>query len=680
MPKYNITGPDGKKFTINAPEGATEQDALAFIKAKHYDKPVTVKKNDALIDKIKDSPVGGFVRGLRDPIDAGAQLLEAGLQKIGVDTGAIDKAVGLPGADEAYKQSEQDYRQNWRKGKELGLDGGRLAGNVVGTLPIASALAPAAATTLPAMAMQGAKVGATTSLMNPVDSSKGDVLNQKTEQAIGGAVLGGIAPVLVNTVAKGLSSLAQKTKQVFNPETVKTVAGNIQSELGKRGIDFERLSDGVKQSMLNDVHKAINTGKELNFDALAKKASFDRLRMRSTLGQLTGDPMQVTFEKNTAGIAGVGDELSNLFNQQNRQLVDTLPKVSSETLDNGAKVVNALKGIDAQNLSKAKNLYDQALKSGGKNIPLNGKTISHHVDAELGKNLMRESLPGDLRTYLSKIQDKPVTLGDAQSKIHAINAGISKQFDRSDKAASIVKEKLRQHMQKAAQSAGADTAQIFKQADKAFMQRMRLQDQVPALKAAVKDAAPDDFITKHVISSTAKVRDVLALRAQLKSSPEAWDAVKQEVAKHIRDAATNGKADEFAKFSASGFDRALKNIGMPKLRTIFNKEELTLFKDMSVAANAIAQQPAGAAVNNSGTSQAVANLAQRFSGIPYIKELFVQPLGNFFRQGKIEQAMNPNLLKAAQKVKPKQLPPELVRRLTIGSAATAYPLMEGANK
>lgn len=32
MPKYKITGPDGKSYVVNAPEGASQDDVLAYVK------------------------------------------------------------------------------------------------------------------------------------------------------------------------------------------------------------------------------------------------------------------------------------------------------------------------------------------------------------------------------------------------------------------------------------------------------------------------------------------------------------------------------------------------------------------------------------------------------------------------------------------------------------------------
>src|SRR6202035_2014026 len=35
MPTFNITAPDGTKYTVEGPEGATEQQALEKVKAQH---------------------------------------------------------------------------------------------------------------------------------------------------------------------------------------------------------------------------------------------------------------------------------------------------------------------------------------------------------------------------------------------------------------------------------------------------------------------------------------------------------------------------------------------------------------------------------------------------------------------------------------------------------------------
>lgn len=44
MPKFDVTGPDGQTYTVNAPEGASEADAISFVKTQYYSTPSTPKK------------------------------------------------------------------------------------------------------------------------------------------------------------------------------------------------------------------------------------------------------------------------------------------------------------------------------------------------------------------------------------------------------------------------------------------------------------------------------------------------------------------------------------------------------------------------------------------------------------------------------------------------------------
>lgn len=91
------------------------------------------------VDKVLNSPIGGVVRGARDVVDGGAQLLTRGLEA----------AMPSGSAAEAYfrderkrveginREAERDYQQNWRRGEMQPneFDTGRVAGNVLATLP-----------------------------------------------------------------------------------------------------------------------------------------------------------------------------------------------------------------------------------------------------------------------------------------------------------------------------------------------------------------------------------------------------------------------------------------------------------------------------------------------------------------------------------------------------------------
>lgn len=106
MPDFIITSPDGQKFKVSAPEGATADDALAYVQAQHQGAPATTEAPPATSEAppastgappMKPSLTGaykrtlgdaaewekglslsGVMRGLTDLRDAGSQLIGRG--------------------------------------------------------------------------------------------------------------------------------------------------------------------------------------------------------------------------------------------------------------------------------------------------------------------------------------------------------------------------------------------------------------------------------------------------------------------------------------------------------------------------------------------------------------------------------------------------------------------------
>ena len=78
MPKYRITSPDGRTLEINAPDGATQDQALEYAKSQWLKGPSAEPKAEGPAtspSKLKGSALGGVFMGLRDAVDGGAQLL-----------------------------------------------------------------------------------------------------------------------------------------------------------------------------------------------------------------------------------------------------------------------------------------------------------------------------------------------------------------------------------------------------------------------------------------------------------------------------------------------------------------------------------------------------------------------------------------------------------------------------
>ena len=83
MPKYEVTGPDGKRYEVDAPEGATGEDAMAYIAREVYNRGVTAPES------VQPTEDPGFFSNM-------GQLLKSGY---GQAKAAVEVAPGLAGAD-----------------------------------------------------------------------------------------------------------------------------------------------------------------------------------------------------------------------------------------------------------------------------------------------------------------------------------------------------------------------------------------------------------------------------------------------------------------------------------------------------------------------------------------------------------------------------------------------------
>ncbi len=176
------------------------------------------------------------VKGLRDPIDGGAQLLTnilpASVVKAGnsLNNWLADKTglVGrLPegGVDQQVRSAEQDYQAQRTASGESGFDGYRVLGNVVNPANIAiGAKLPAAASLLGRVGV-GVAGGGLTSLLNPV--TEGDFGTEKAKQIGVGMVAGGLVPAITGGIARVISPNASVNPnlQLLKDSGVKPTVG-----------------------------------------------------------------------------------------------------------------------------------------------------------------------------------------------------------------------------------------------------------------------------------------------------------------------------------------------------------------------------------------------------------------------------------------------------------------------
>ena len=65
MPKYEITSPDGKRFEVTAPEGATQEQVLSYAQSKFAETPTAQPAQPAepsSMERLGKAAVGGFMQ------------------------------------------------------------------------------------------------------------------------------------------------------------------------------------------------------------------------------------------------------------------------------------------------------------------------------------------------------------------------------------------------------------------------------------------------------------------------------------------------------------------------------------------------------------------------------------------------------------------------------------------
>lgn len=223
MSKYRITSPDGQTYEINAPDGATQDEVMAYAQ-KNFKMAATPKTEvkqpeQSLTDKVIQGAANLFGGGLRGAGSVGSTILAAddlasNLSPVGMIRKAVtNKMQGKPllsnvsdvsGVMERDKVRREDMTQGL---EEFGIDrnslafkGGKLAGEVAGTAGTGGIVANTARAVLPvAMATKAAP------LLNAIGSG-GMSTGANTLSAganmgtrvLGGAISGGASAGLVN--------------------------------------------------------------------------------------------------------------------------------------------------------------------------------------------------------------------------------------------------------------------------------------------------------------------------------------------------------------------------------------------------------------------------------------------------------------------------------------------------
>jgi hypothetical protein len=684
---------NGKPLVIDEPPAQTSKP-----KYEVYDGEIVDPGSNApsTFQNVQASTPGRFVQGMRDPIDALAQIAPRAVSGVTSGFGFFPNRVSeffdseAKRVDQITSQNEEDYqaaRQSIAVDGEPGLDVARFAGNVVSPANLAAASRLPQAVTTGGRIAAGALAGGVGGAFNPVDmaKTKGTFAEQKAKQmgfgAIGGGVVAPIAGMLGDKIAKIIESSAASSPKI-NAQQAQSLAEKVAKD---SGLSWDDMDESARRDVLDTVVNAIRDRKSgLDPAAVARKADFTKEGIPPLLGQITRDPKQFAREKNLRQIPDVGDPLLERMTQQGKALHGKVSEFSRKALEKypaGEMFTGTLKKYDDDLRKSISASYKAARASAGKDqeLPLQGLA----QDAADVIDRFGDKVPSGVVNQLRKYGIMPEQAGNPTPRklftvesvddlLHVINSSGSRTDDATNAALSA----LRASLKKAVSEPGADD--VFSGARKLAASRFALQDAVPALKDAARGkTASDDFVNKFIING--KTEDVQGLAKILnKASPEAYKQAREQIGQKLKDAAFGANAAGDKAFAAESYVKAVNALGTDKLKAFFSADEIERIHRLGRIGAYMNSFPNAAPVNTSGNWGAITELAGKIPGMSQAANaalgVYKSVVGGAKNQIDMNRALTAKL--------PPKLDPETVKRVSkylplfsiVGGESVAKPI------
>lgn len=594
--------------------------------------------------------------------------------KIGGEGTFLGDVLGVKGATRQDLQqdsanSEAEYQAARKATGQEGFDATRLAGNILSPVNVLPAkIAPVSAINAPvrAIATKGALAGAAGAATQPVLGE--DFVTEKAKQVAAGAAGGAVLSPVVAKLGQSIGGFVDRWRNSRNtvnvtPERLREM---MAAQMQQDGIDPATIPDHVFRGLADDVRSALASGKKLDTAAALRKADFDALQVPSLQGQITRNPAQWQREFNLAGVEGVGEPLQAVQAAQSRGISNRFNQGAAgaaERFDAGDMLANQLRQADEVAKTNVRAAYKAFRDSTGKEleVPLQGLAQDYaQTLRDYG-----QAIPGAVRGQFEELgllggrQLKSLNIDDAERLLKVIN----KHYNSPDAAVRGGLDELRGSLQKAivnaadSNAAGAQAASLASEARAMAAGRFQTLDQTPALRAAISNVEPDDFVSKFVLNG--KVNEIERMQALL--PPEGREQVRAQTIAYLQQKAFGANAAGDGKAAQATFNNELRRIGRPKLVALLGEDGANeMFRIGRVLAY-IKQAPEGAMPNTSGTGQMLTGMLGRtkgLKGLPYVNDYLVQPLGRFADRRAVQQSLS------GVPAQPAEMSPEMVQALS----------------
>jgi hypothetical protein len=604
-------------------------------------------------EKYLANPLVRFAKGMKDGLDAGAQLAVRGANQLvrrgmpeNVEVDPISESVSRWLQDERrtvdsdIANSEKEYALAQKKAG-TGFDAMRLAGNVASPAnAIPAKFVPIPLLTTGNAAKTGVIAGGTGAALQPVTSEK-DQANfgaAKGEQvALGAGTGAALTPILAKVIPAAVGWFGNLRGRQVSEESIEAA---VRKAFKDAKIEGETLEPALMEAVKGEVRTALKTGQMPDIAALARRADFEKLGVKPTTGQLTRDPLQWTKESNLRAAPG-GEELMTAMQGQERALRGKLGEVAGkadEPFQAGERMKSVLQSIDRESEGKADVLYrgfrDLFPKDAAVSDPAR---FSNALIGKLEDDMVLGSLGSDWQGRLNKITNGEFPLN--ASTLHQMYVAANRQLRSArgseEHALGMVKRAIDDEMlhladsvaakapppgavvpagvitPEASQSASLQAMQSLKLGQRQVAMRYGLQEELPALKAAVRgEISGEDFVKRFITGEdTAKVKRLGEVLR--KASPESWNEARGQIGAVLQKAAYGGDAAADKGFRPEMFQKALDGMGRDKLLAFYSPAEVEALETIARVGAYMNSAPAKAAPNTSNTAAAVMQLLSK---------------------------------------------------------------------
>lgn len=483
--------------------------------------------------------------------------------------------------------------------------------------------------------------------------------------ALAGGVAAGMVPGALSSVGNKAANFANSLRPGQTQLVQQRIDQTINVTLQQQGIDPATINPAMRAALREQVGRAMNTGGDLNPQAVGRLADYTRLNMTPTRSRLTLDPYDVTQEANASKLAAAtGDRtarLPQIAQDNNRRLLTIMDEMGgsrpADPYGQGNAVSGAILARDNQLEGGVNALYQQARDTNGRSLPLDGHAFTTRASQALDEAMVGGALPKDVEGHLNRIAkgEVPFTVDYAEQLKTRIGALQRASNDGSTRMAlGVVRRALDDAplvpapqvnpgnlpavpgtVPPSPMVAGQESIDAFNQARQAARQRFAWQESSPGISRAIEGANPDTFIQQNILSKAAGFDQVEQVAQVVNANPAAREAVRTSIVQHLKDAAI-GKGAETAtgNFSGRGMTAALKDMGDRKLGLFFEPGEIETLKAMARTGSFEVFQPRGSAVNNSNSAAGIGGLLQGLSKfvkpvaskIPFGEMAISQPL------------------------------------------------------